>query len=152
MPRKQAERRPSPTMLTFKQPLLSPAPHPTKAICLLLSLVVILSSCALVSLHFIKTGSHHPYTGNLYCHKAEDQASCVAHVAELLSNQTIDSHGDNRRLLAVLVEKSVIRTGKAIKMVEKATAEEVDIADCVALMEMSIDRMKDSIVSLHNLV
>lgn len=149
-------------MSTTSQPLLhthanTPSHHRT--LLLILSLLAILASSALLAVHFFRpspSGVHSSF-GNL-CHKAEDQSSCLALVSEVVASSGGSFDNDPRSLLELFVKRSALWTQKAVGLVRDADRkindprEHAALGDCVELLEMSVDRMRDAVASLKESV
>ncbi|PKI64730.1 hypothetical protein CRG98_014862, partial [Punica granatum] len=135
-------------------PSHKPSHH--KTLCLILcAAAIILGSSALLAVHFIKTGPPSiPSPLRNVCHKAVDQGSCLALISEVVPYGAALFENDPRSLLEVFVKKSLLQTQKAVEEARDAgrkindPREQAALGDCVVLLEMSMDRMRDAITSL----
>lgn len=143
--------------MAIQKPLLE-APKSTTSHCkplyLTLCLAAILSSTTLIAIHVItkitlNTSSNPPLTH--ICDQAHDQKSCLAMVSET----TKPMSGVN--LLQALLEKSAPRLRKALDTAKDAHSriinpkDQAAVVDCVELMDVTMDRVMDSIIALQNL-
>ncbi|KAF2304991.1 hypothetical protein GH714_000939 [Hevea brasiliensis] len=137
------------------QPLLPPhkASH-RKALCLLLSLAaVFLCSATIVTFNFNKFGFFNPPLQNICVH-AHDEPSCLAIVSEIASSTTAKLN--HVHVLQHLLKKSTSHIQNIIQEANRFSHRNNDpvkqaaLVDCVKLMELSIDRIEDSIVALEN--
>jgi len=141
-------------MATTTQPLLSTQTSHNRSLCLILSLIAIILSFAVITDRLIKTGDFADAPLARICSKAQDQARCRVLVSEIVPYDAA-SFMSNDKLLRVFVEKMAIRTGNAVEAVKDVRRlvndlrEEAALADCVELMEMSMDRLEDSTRSLR---
>ncbi|KAJ8761871.1 hypothetical protein K2173_005582 [Erythroxylum novogranatense] len=133
-------------MATTHQPLLdTPRASRHRALYLLLFLAAIIGSVTLVRQHFISLQFHN------ICDPALDKPSCLALVSGIASNTSVKLNQVN--LLQALLKKSTFHIRKTV---ETATIthrinnprEQAALTDCVELMELSMDRIQDSIVAL----
>ncbi|KAK7308152.1 hypothetical protein VNO77_41749 [Canavalia gladiata] len=146
----------SETMATQQTLLEKPTKSLSKTIWLILSVAAILSSSALIGSYVIKptfffnhSSSHH------VCDHALDAASCLAHVSEITQGPTMTTTKDHKfNLLQSFLKKSTTNiqkamdTAKAMKLRINSRREEAGLSDCEELMEMSMDRVWDSMVAL----
>ncbi|KAJ9136313.1 hypothetical protein P3X46_033404 [Hevea brasiliensis] len=137
------------------QPLLPPhkASH-RKALCLLLSLAaVFLCSATIVTFNFNKFGLFNPPLQNICVH-AHDEPSCLAIVSEIASSTTAKLN--HVHVLQHLLKKSTSHIQNIIQEANRFSHRNNDpvnqaaLVDCVKVMELSIDRIEDSIVALEN--
>ncbi|XP_010057974.2 pectinesterase-like [Eucalyptus grandis] len=141
-------------MATTTQPLLNTQTSHNRSLCLILSLIAIILSFAVITDRLIKTGDFADDPLARICSKAQDQARCRVLVLEIVPYDAA-LFMSNDKLLRVFVEKMAIRTGHAVEAVKDVRRlvndlrEEAALADCVELMEMSVDRLEDSTRSLR---
>jgi pectinesterase len=145
------------TMATMNTPLLAtPKTSRRKTICLVLSMVAILSSTTLVTMrYYTKTDPSSPpgLLQNL-CDHAYDQESCLAMVSQIASNTSTKM--SQVGLLQLLLGKSTphiqntIEKAKVIHSRINDAREQAALGDCVELMEISKYRIKDTIVALES--
>ncbi|XP_034910711.1 pectinesterase [Populus alba] len=145
------------TMATMNTPLLAtPKTSRPKTICLVLSMVAILSSTTLVTMrYYTKTSPSSPpgLLQNL-CDRAHDQESCLAMVSQIASNTSTKT--SQVGLLQLLLGKSTphiqntIEKAKVIHSRINDAREQAALGDCVELMEISKYRIKDTIVALES--
>ncbi|XP_061343680.1 pectinesterase-like [Gastrolobium bilobum] len=119
----------------------------SKTFWLILSVAAILSSSALIASYLIKP--HH------VCEHALDTASCLQHVSEVAGTQALTTSKHHKfNLLQSFLMKSIshiqksMDTAKAIKLRTNSPKEEAALHDCEQLMDMSIDRVWDSMMAL----
>ncbi|KAK9267723.1 hypothetical protein L1049_010156 [Liquidambar formosana] len=140
-------------LLDTHQPLLDTRrTSQSKTFYLFLSLATILSSTALISVHLIKTSSSDTPLLPRVCDRAHDPASCLAMLSEVASDGVMKMNGVD--LLQIFLKKSTSHIQNAIEMAKDVNrrindAREQDaVFDCVELMDLSMDRTKDSIEAL----
>lgn len=145
-------------MAPVHQPLIdTPKPSHRKDLYLALSLAVLLSLAAVITTRFTKViiFSNPPVLHNICDHAHDEQASCLAIVSEIASNSAIKMNHDN--LLQVFLKKSISHTQNTIEKVNDVSCrindprEQAALVDCVELMELSMDRIKDSITALEGI-
>ncbi|XP_060193559.1 pectinesterase-like [Lycium barbarum] len=145
-------------MATSSQPLLdSPKTKSSssKALYVLLSLAAIVGSVGLISIWSINGTS--PFTSLTahVCDQAHDQPSCMAMVSEvapagLMDITTVD-------LLQMVLYKSSLKIHETINFASNMNGrindgkEQATLADCLELMDLSRDRLMDSMMALGNL-
>ncbi|KAJ6725283.1 PECTINESTERASE [Salix viminalis] len=143
-------------MATVNTPLLAtPKTSHLKTICLVLSLVAILSSATLVTMrNYTKNNpSSPPGSVQNLCDHAHDHESCLAMVSQITSNSSIKV--SQVSLLQILLGKStphIQNTIKKAKLVHSRindAREQAAIGDCVELMEISKNRIEDTVASLE---
>ncbi|KAJ6292267.1 hypothetical protein OIU78_024445 [Salix suchowensis] len=143
-------------MATVNTPLLAtPKTSHLKTICLVLSLVAILSSTTLVTMrNYTKNNpSSPPGSVQNLCDHAHDQESCLAMVSQITSNSSIKV--SQVSLLQILLGKStphIQNTIKKAKLVHSRindAREQAALGDCVELMEISKNRIEDTVASLE---
>ncbi|KAB2025879.1 hypothetical protein ES319_D06G179400v1 [Gossypium barbadense] len=129
-------------MTTPHQPLLDRSKtFYTRILLLILTLVTIICSAALVSVR-------------LFCERAVDQKSCSVLLSEMASNTTLKMK-DAGDVLQAFLEQSKVRMQNAINVAKKFKhrvnnpGEQAALADCMELMESSMDRIMDSIVAVE---
>ncbi|XP_030514073.2 pectinesterase [Rhodamnia argentea] len=141
-------------MAIATQPLLSSQTSHNRSLCLILSLIAVIFSFAMITDRLIKTSDFASAPLVHICGKAQDQARCRAMVSEAVPFGAASFMSDNK-LLRVFVKRTAIRTENAVHTTKDARRrvndprEEAALADCVELMEMSVDRLEDSIRSLQ---
>lgn len=139
------------------QPLLyTPKSSPCKTLYLVLSLVAIISSTALLSVHLIKISPHdHTTLLTRICDQAYDRASCLAMVSELIASSDA-TQTKEKDLLQIFLKRSIPHIQKASETAKNAIRHINDrrdqsaLVDCVELMDTSMERTMDSIASLEN--
>lgn len=154
---KSMEKANTATMATMNTPLLAtPKTSRRKTICLVLSMVAILSSTTLVTMrYYTKTDPSSPpgLLQNL-CDHAYDQESCLAMVSQIASNTSTKM--SQVGLLQLLLGKSTphiqntIEKAKFIHSRINDAREQAALGDCLELMEISKYRIKDTIVALES--
>ncbi|KAK2977280.1 hypothetical protein RJ640_005542 [Escallonia rubra] len=86
------------------------------------------------------------------CDKAHDRVSCMAMVSEITSARSIQTNDID--LLQVFLEKYMSHLRDAVEMTKDVSIrinnpkEQAALADCLELMDMSKDRLMDSVVAL----
>ncbi|XP_027359988.1 pectinesterase-like [Abrus precatorius] len=144
-------------MATQQSLLDEPTKSHFKTIWLILSVAAVISSSALIASYLITPTSFFNHSSpNHLCDHALDTASCLAHVSEVpqgpfLSTPTKD-HKYNLLHSFLMKSNSHIQnamdTAKAIKQRINNPREEAALLDCEDLMELSMDRVWDSMVAL----
>ncbi|EEF43910.1 Pectinesterase precursor, putative [Ricinus communis] len=143
-------------MATALQPLLDSlkaSPHKL-TLYLVLSIAAILSSAALLTLHFNHITLSHPQIIQTLCDRATDEASCQAMVSEIATNTTMKLN--HVKLLQVLLTKSTSHIQNAIleanhvRIMINDPVNQAALVDCVDLMELSLDKIKNSVLALDN--
>ncbi|KAF8030183.1 hypothetical protein BT93_E2579 [Corymbia citriodora subsp. variegata] len=136
------------------QPLLNAQASHHRSFCLILSLIAIIFSFALITDHLIKTSDFANAPLARICSEAQDQARCRALVSEIVPYGAASLMSDDK-LLQAFVRKAAARTGNAVEAVKDVRRrvndprEDVALADCVELMEMSLVRLENSARSLR---
>ncbi|XP_061354486.1 pectinesterase-like [Gastrolobium bilobum] len=124
----------------------------SKTFWLILSVAAVLSSTALIASYLIKPTSllHHHV-----CEHAIDTTSCLAHVSEVAQGQILTTTKYQKfNLLKSFLMKSTshiqkaMDTAKAIKLRTNSPREKAALHDCEQLMDMSMDRVWDSMMAL----
>ncbi|XP_027105037.2 pectinesterase-like [Coffea arabica] len=125
-----------------------------KVLFLVLFLAAILGAIAIASITILKSTqtviSSSPRSH--LCSKAHDQSSCMALVSELTSAGLLQS--SDVELLQMLLAKSSSRIQETIELTNNINRRINDqkgqaaLADCLELMDISMDRVMDSMVSL----
>ncbi|KAL9327949.1 hypothetical protein ACSQ67_002952 [Phaseolus vulgaris] len=140
-------------MATHQSLLENPRKPVSKTICLILSVAVVLTSSALIASYLTKpttlfshTISHH------VCDHAIDTPACLAHVLELVQDPISQNHKFG--LLQSFLARSASHIEKAMEAANATRVrmnnprEEAALRDCVELMELSMERVRDSKASL----
>ncbi|KAG5622861.1 hypothetical protein H5410_008079 [Solanum commersonii] len=146
-------------MATSSQPLLdSPktkSSSSTKALFVLLSLATIVGSVGLISIWAINgTGPSISLTTPV-CETAHDQPSCLAILSEVAPVGVIDAKIVD--LLQMVLHKSSLKIHETIDLTNNVNGrindakEQAALADCLELMDLSRDRLMDSMIGLGNL-
>ncbi|XP_057436880.1 pectinesterase 2.1-like [Lotus japonicus] len=145
-------------MATQQQSLLDkPRKSLNKTFWLFLSLAAIISSSALVASYLKPTSFNFNLSSSTphVCEHALDTSSCLAHVSEVSRSPISTSTKDPKlNILISLLSKStshiqeaMVKT-KAIKHRINNPREEAALSDCEQLMDLSIDRVWDSMMAL----
>uniref|UniRef100_A0A2P2NZ94 Pectinesterase n=1 Tax=Rhizophora mucronata TaxID=61149 RepID=A0A2P2NZ94_RHIMU len=142
---------------THQQPLLdTPQNSHRRTLCVVLFLTAIIGSTTLFSLqYFTKHSSSNPSLLKNICDHAQSQASCLALVTQIATSTNKKFYHAN--LLQALLEKSAPHIQNTMKKANDVSRrindarEQSALADCVALMELSLDRIKDSMVALSRI-
>ncbi|XP_027360891.1 pectinesterase-like [Abrus precatorius] len=128
-----------------------------KTIFLVVSIAAVISSSALIASYFINPTSFFNLSSpNHLCDHALDTASCLAHVSEVAQGPFLSTPTKDHKynLLHSFLMKSnshiqnAMDTAKAIKQRINNPREEAALRDCEELMELSMDRVWDSMVAL----
>ncbi|KAK4360970.1 hypothetical protein RND71_019922 [Anisodus tanguticus] len=144
-------------MATSSQPLLDSSKtksSSSKALYVLLSLAAIVGSVGLISIWAISGTSPSIFLAHV-CDQAHDQPSCLAMVSEvapadLMDTKTVD-------LLQMVLHKSSLKIHETIDLASNVNGrindgkEQAALADCLELMDLSRDRLMDSMLGLGNL-
>ncbi|XP_057961464.1 pectinesterase-like [Malania oleifera] len=137
------------------QPLLQPpSPRPSHTfknfLCLLLSLSAIVGPTALIAFHLIKSSpSDQPFLAQV-CARAHDPDSCWS----LLSEVGPVTRTNGADLLQIFLMKSAVHLRNAIKLAADVRSRINDpregsaAADCAYLMDLSMDRITNSVSAL----
>nr|AFK35109.1 unknown [Medicago truncatula] len=143
--------------MAIQQSLLDkPRKSIPKTFWLVLSLVAIISSSALIISHLNKPISFFNLSSapNL-CEHALDTKSCLTHVSEVVQGSTLSNTKDHKlSTLVSLLTKSTAHIRKAmdtanvIKRRVNSPREEIALNDCEELMDLSMDRVWDSVLTL----
>ncbi|KAK6283606.1 hypothetical protein POUND7_002558 [Theobroma cacao] len=137
-------------MATAHQPLLH-RPKTSKVLPLIFSIAAIVCTAALVTIRLVKISSFTPFPDQV-CLGAVDQKSCSALLSEVASNSTIKMKGVD--VLHAFLEKSTAQMQNAINLANNFKhrinnpRDQAALADCLELMESSMDRIADSMVAL----
>ncbi|KAK2413959.1 pectinesterase [Trifolium repens] len=127
-----------------------------KTFWLILSLVAIISSSALIFSHLNKPISflHLSSSPNL-CEHAIDTKSCLTHVSEAVQGSTLANTKDNKfdTLISLLTKSTThiqkaMDTANVIKRRINSPKEESALNVCEQLMDLSMDRVWDSVLTL----
>ncbi|KAK7259106.1 hypothetical protein RIF29_24703 [Crotalaria pallida] len=144
-------------MATQQSLLEKPGKSLSKTFWLILSVATILCSSLLIASYLIKPTSLFNLSSaidtasspNHVCEHAIDTASCLAHVSEVAQPQ---NHKLNL-LQSILIESAsnmhkAIHNTKHVKLRINSPKEQAALADCEELMDLSMDRVWDSIMAL----
>jgi len=143
-------------MATQETLLDKPRKSIPKTFWLILSLAAIISSSALIVSHLNKPISFfHLSSAPNVCEHAVDTNSCLTHVAEVVQGSTLDNTKDHKlSTLISLLTKSTTHIQKAmdtanvIKRRINSPREENALDECEKLMDLSMERVWDSVLSL----
>ncbi|CAK8541371.1 unnamed protein product [Lathyrus sativus] len=143
-------------MATQETLLDKPKKSIPKTFWLILSLAAIISSSAIIVSHLnIPTSFFHPSSAPTLCEHAVDTKSCLTHVSEVVQGPTLANTKDHKlSTLISLLTKSITHiqeaTNKAniIKSRVNSGREEIALNDCEQLMNLSTDRVWDSVLTL----
>ncbi|KAI4298649.1 hypothetical protein L6164_032183 [Bauhinia variegata] len=143
------------------QPLLdNPRRSISKTLWLIVSVVAIISSSALIASYLIKPTSFFnlsfPHSLHV-CENAIDRASCIAHVSEVAKGSifTTKDHNLIKLLQSHLMKTTshiqrAMDTANTVKYRINNPKEQAALLDCEQLMDLSMDRVWDSMVALTN--
>ncbi|XP_052725198.1 pectinesterase-like [Vigna angularis] len=143
-------------MATQQSLLEKPKKSVSKTICLLLSVIAVLSSSAFLASYIFKPSSvFNDSSLNHVCHHALDTTSCLAHISEVTQTHTFTATKRHKFDLlksflkkhASHIEKAMGETN-AIRFRVNNPREEAALKDCVDLMELSFDRVWNSMLAL----
>ncbi|CAL5191860.1 unnamed protein product [Lathyrus oleraceus] len=127
-----------------------------KTFWLILSLAAIIGSSALIVSHLNKPISFFPLSSapNL-CEHAVDTKSCLTHVSEVVQGQALANTKDHKlsTLISLLTKSTshiqkAMETANVIKRRVNSPREETALNDCEQLMDLSMDRVWDSVLTL----
>ncbi|CAJ1925152.1 unnamed protein product [Sphenostylis stenocarpa] len=143
-------------MATHQSLLDNPRKSVSRTVCLILSVAVVLTSSALIASYLIKPTSFLNHTiSHHVCQHAVDTSNCLAHVLEVVQDPILTATQNHKLgLLQAFLMKStshferVKEAANAIKVRMNNPREEAALRDCVELMELSMDRVWDSKMSL----
>ncbi|KAL3522043.1 hypothetical protein ACH5RR_014877 [Cinchona calisaya] len=145
-------------MANTHQPLLdTPKKRSTsfKLLYAVLSLATIICAIAIVSLATFKTSQTTSLKAHLCTHAQHDQSSCLAVVSEVSSpSDGLMQSSTDADILQMILAKSSSQIQETIELTNKINQRVNDqksqaaLADCLELMEMSVDRLMDSMVAL----
>ncbi|WJX76033.1 pectinesterase [Trifolium repens] len=143
-------------MATNESLLDKPRKSIPKTFWLILSLVAIISSSALIVSHLNKPISfYHLSSAPNVCQHALDTKSCLDHVSEVIQGATLVNTKDQKlHVLFSLLTKSTthmqnaMNTANAIKRRINSPREEIALNDCEQLMDLSMDRIWDSVLAM----
>ncbi|KAI4295857.1 hypothetical protein L6164_035857 [Bauhinia variegata] len=143
------------------QPLLDkPRGSISKTLWLIVSVAAVVSSLTLIASHVIKPtcffNLYLPHSHHV-CEKAVDRASCMAHVSEVakVSILTTKDH-ELIKLLQSHLKKSTsyiqktMDTANTLKYRINNPKEQAALLDCEQLLDLSMDRVWDSVIALTN--
>ncbi|KAH1065987.1 hypothetical protein J1N35_030974 [Gossypium stocksii] len=141
-------------MANIRQPLLDrPRGSYSRDCPLIFTLVLLICLAALVAIPLVRFSSfdaNHPYK---YCERAVDQKSCSALLSEVASKTTVRTKGVD--LLHAFLERSASDMQNVINQARNFNdginnrREQASLADCLELMELSRDRIMDSMVGVE---
>ncbi|KAG4146646.1 hypothetical protein ERO13_D05G171600v2 [Gossypium hirsutum] len=141
-------------MANIRQPLLDrPRGSYSRDCPLIFTLVLLICLAALVAIPLVRFSSfdaNHPYK---YCERAVDQKSCSALLSEVASKTTVRTKGVD--LLHAFLERSASDIQNVINQARNFNdginnrREQASSADCLELMELSRDRIMDSMVGVE---
>lgn len=142
------------------RPLLeNPKTSLCKTQCLILFLAAIISSSALVVSHLIKASFSDPLLQRHICDQAHNPASCLAMVSEVVQRDTNTIVKMNHaHLLQLFLKRSAYEIQKVMEKAQDVKhrvndpKEQLALLDCAQLMELSRDRIFDSIAALENMI
>ncbi|XAR65617.1 rRNA N-glycosylase [Bertholletia excelsa] len=141
-------------MATTHQPLLDTPKRkfsPCKALCVLLSIAAIAGLSAIFTPNLVNLNTSVPLSTRI-CDRALDRASCWAMVSELAFENPVDM--DSVDLLQIFLEKSATKIRKFMDTARDMGSrvndpkESAALADCAELMDLSADRVTDSVSAL----
>jgi len=147
------------TSMAIQESLLErPRNSATKTICLIFSVAAVICSSLFAASYFIKPTSFLNQSSPQHlCHHALDNPSCLAHLSEVLQGPIFTTTKDhNFNVFRSFLMKSTshiqraMNTASSIKLRVNSPKEEAALNDCVELMELSIDRVLDSMLTLTN--
>ncbi|KAB2029631.1 hypothetical protein ES319_D05G177200v1 [Gossypium barbadense] len=141
-------------MANIRQPLLDrPRGSYSRDCPLIFTLLLLICLAALVAIPLVRFSSfdaNHPYK---YCERAVDQKSCSALLSEVASKTTVRTKGVD--LLHAFLERSASDIQNVINQARNFNdginnrREQASSADCLELMELSRDRIMDSMVGVE---
>ncbi|MBA0720414.1 hypothetical protein Golax_008036 [Gossypium laxum] len=141
-------------MANIRQPLLDrPRGSYSRDCPLIFTLVLLICLAALVAIPLVRFSSfdaNHPYK---YCERAVDQKSCSALLSEVASKTTVRTKGVD--LLHAFLERSASDMQNVINQARNFNdginnrREQASSAACLELMELSRDRIMDSMVGVE---
>ncbi|BAU00810.1 hypothetical protein LR48_Vigan303s003300 [Vigna angularis] len=143
--------------MAIQQSLLDkPRNSISKTICLVFSVAAVICSSVFVGSYLIKSSSFLNQSPLQHlCRHALDNPSCLAHVSEVAQDPILTTTKDyNLNLFHSFLMKStshiqrVMNTASSIKLRINNPREEAALNDCVELMDLSINRVWDSMVTL----
>ncbi|GAU29639.1 hypothetical protein TSUD_164890 [Trifolium subterraneum] len=143
-------------MATQQSLLDKPTKSIPKTFWLILSLAAIISSSALIFSHLNKTNSFFNLSSapNL-CEHAIDTKSCLTHVSEVIQGSTLANTKDHKlsTLISLLTKSTThiqkaVDTANVIKRRINSRREEIALNDCEQLMDLSVVRIWDSVLTL----
>ncbi|KAG5061693.1 pectinesterase-like [Glycine soja] len=143
--------------MAIQQSLLDrPRKSVSKTICLIFSIAAVMSSSAFVGSYLIKSTSFFNQSSPQHlCDHALDRATCLTHVSEVVQGPILTPTKDHKfnLLQSFLMKytshiKRVMNTASSIKLRINSPKEEEALHDCVELMDLSISRVRDSMVTL----
>ncbi|XVF25991.1 hypothetical protein REPUB_Repub13aG0262000 [Reevesia pubescens] len=141
-------------MDTGHQPLLDrPKTSYNRILPLIFTLIAIICSLAFVTNRLVKFSSFDTALPHQFCERAVDQKSCSALLSEVASNATMKMKDVD--VLQALLEQSTAHIQNSINLANNfkyrinSPGEQAALADCLELLESSIDRIMDSMVALE---
>ncbi|XP_058739516.1 pectinesterase-like [Vicia villosa] len=143
-------------MATQETLLDKPRKSLPKTFWLILSLAAIISSSTLIATHFKKpTTFFHLSSAPNLCEHALDTKSCLTHVSEVVHGPTLANTKDHKlsTLLSLLTKSTThiqksMKTANVIKSRVNSRREEIALNDCEQLMNLSMERVWDSVLTL----
>jgi pectinesterase len=143
-------------MATQQSLLDKPRKSIPKTFWLILSLAAIISSSALIVSHLNKPNSFFNLSSSPnVCEHAIDTKSCLTHVLEVVQGSTLANTKDHKlSTLISLLTKSIthiqkaMETANVIKRRINSPIEESALNVCEQLMDLSMDRVWDSVLTL----
>lgn len=122
---------------------------------MLISLVAIVGSITFVTTRLINTDPSFPQIlGAHICDQAHERASCINMVSEVAPGGSLETSSVS--LLQMFLKNSASRVKHTIEMVNDVhhrindRRQQAALADCVELMDLSKDRLEDSMAALEN--
>ncbi|CAJ1925143.1 unnamed protein product [Sphenostylis stenocarpa] len=128
----------------------------SKTICLIFSVAAVICSSSFFASYLIKSTSFlNQSSPQDLCHHALDKPSCLSHVSEVVHGPILTTTKDYKfNLFRSFLMKSTshiqraMNTASSIKLRINSPKEEAALHDCVELMDLSIDRVWDSMLTL----
>lgn len=131
----------------------------TRTLCLILSFTLVLGSSTSLPVHHHKPcPSNVPSSFGSICHEAENQSSCLALVPEAVPCSGTFFYNDPKSLLDVFVKQLARRSEKVVGVIWDVyrnindPRESAALRNCVELLEMSVNKMREAIASLKKAV
>ncbi|XP_011016743.1 PREDICTED: pectinesterase-like [Populus euphratica] len=119
-----------------------------------ISLFAIILSSVFLASHFIKVSQSSPSTPQI-CNQAHDPQECLSILSEAVSTEGVqESNGVGLLKIFLVKSLSQMRMAKAVANAVNSKINDhkhqAALADCVELMDMSIDRVTDTLSALGN--